>query len=811
MKKLLLIILFIFISISLYSLNFKWKVLENDEFIFVFPEEVSIHLSEIIKIADEVYDEYKEIYSYKPENKIIVQISPFEDSPNGFGLPTGRIYISLLPLNYQYRLDKDWIRMVISHELGHVFQLGYIQDNLKWIQKYISAYFTINALEPIWLIEGYAQLSSYLVDYDFYDHRRASYFLDQIIKKDPFNEGEIISGKSSIGGESYYNFGFSFILFLYNEYGLDKLIDLNKYKGSLNVFFGLDNALMKIYGKNFKELKKEYIRLNKNQKNSYEYEFNGEIIKAQKEYNGEVYYLKYNYNKENYSIYKEGESILFSPYRIEDFAVIGEEIYLILMHSENDLGTTYLYKYSDNSLKGTNFKHLLSLESDVENIYGIMNLDGITNVVRIDPNKFDYELLYSNKNESIFESSPQMNGNLLAMRVNISGELFLYIMDTETLLMKKYFVGNDFSLGYFERSKILMNVYVNGYEYLGFFDIEKALFSAEFEFYKYGYDPLLDNSFLSELNGLRKIYLSEVSTFVLHFEQLKTNNECLVENNYNLDLKHRDLSFLYDWRYVGLYPYKNLIGIGYEDYLMKSSISSGVYYEEDKLKAGLTLDLNEYFPFDLDFEVTTDFDEFYISSDISKRFYIDALKTVDVGLRYDFPDFIKLSINSNIRKINLDEINNLGDFSYGIDFGYKGREMALALQYEYENYIWESNFNFSTSIFGRYAFGKYKILPAKFNNISIETKSANGFSVLLEQNLFKIDKSLGDFVYFGEMGYGMQNTMVLSGENEAASLNNSTDIFLKTIIYPYKTYPVDLSVGITIYNGKISPFFKFYF
>ena len=248
MKKLLLIILFIFISISLYSLNFKWKVLENDEFIFVFPEEVSIHLSEIIKIADEVYDEYKEIYSYKPENKIIVQISPFEDSPNGFGLPTGRIYISLLPLNYQYRLDKDWIRMVISHELGHVFQLGYIQDNLKWIQKYISAFFTINALEPIWLIEGYAQLSSYLVDYDFYDHRRASYFLDQIIKKDPFNEGEIISGKSSIGGESYYNFGFSFILFLYNEYGLDKLIDLNKYCLLWNLIQELLNNTLWPYG-----------------------------------------------------------------------------------------------------------------------------------------------------------------------------------------------------------------------------------------------------------------------------------------------------------------------------------------------------------------------------------------------------------------------------------------------------------------------------------------------------------------------------------------------------------------------------------
>jgi len=811
MKKLLFIILFIFISISLYSLNFKWKVLENDEFIFVFPEEVTDQLSEIIKISGEIYYEYKEVYRYQPERKIIVQISPYEDSPNGFGLPTGRIYISLLPLDYPYRMDKDWLRMVISHELGHVFQLGYIQDNLKWIQKYISAYFAINTLEPIWLIEGYAQLSSYLVNYDFYDHRRASYFLDQILKNDPFNEEQIIAGNSPIGGESYYNFGFSFILYLYKEYGLEKLIELNIYKGSIKAFFGLDNALKKIYGKDFEELKREYIELFKNQKSLYEYEFNGEIIKAQKEYNGEIYYSKYNFYKENYSLFKGNDRILSTPYRIEDFTIFDREIYLVLMHSESGLGTTYLYKYFDNSLQETNFKHLIEIESDGENFYGIMNIDGITNVVKINLLSLEYEILHRDMDENIFEISPQINGNLLSMRVNKDGEFLLYLLDTETLLMKKFFVGRDFSLGSFQGHKILMSIYDNGYEHFGFFDIQTGFFSAEQKFYKYGYDPLSDNSIISEINGLRKIYLDEKSSLDICFEQVDLNNENYEEIYFELDKKYRDLSFLSDWRYVGLYPYKNLLGIGFEDFLMKSLFSSGVFLENGKLNTGLTLNLKEYFPFDLDFEITTDFDKFYISTDISKRFYIKPLKTVDLSLEYDFPDSIKLNVKTNIRKISVDEINNLGDFSYGIDVGYKSGQTALALQYKYENFIWERDFNFSTSVFGRYVFGRYEILPAKFGDISVETNAANGFSILFEQKLFNIDKSMGNFIYFGEIGYGIQNTMVISGKNDEALIKNSTDFFLSGTVYPYKTYPVDISLGVTIYEGTASPFFRFYY
>jgi hypothetical protein len=812
MKKLLFIILFIFVSISLFSINYsEWKLTENDEFIFIFPEAVISRIAEIIEISDGIYDEYVNIYGYEPEKKIIVQISPYEDSANGFGLPTCRVYITLLPLNYPYRLDKNWLKTVLSHEIGHVFQLGYIEEELKWIKKYVSDYFAINALEPIWLIEGYAQLSSYLINgYDYYDHRRLSYLMDQIGSENPFDEEEIIAGKSSMGGEAYYNFGFAFILFLYEKYGIEKLIDLNEYKGSIKAFLGLDNALINIYNKNFEELKDEFLdSLKINGEGFYDnsYEFEGEITQSQKEFEGNVYYLKYSSKNLNYSLYKNDEWILSTPFRIEDFTFFEDELYLILIHTVNGLETTYLYRFSDDELKLIDFKHLLRIEGTPSGFFGIMNVNGTTVLVKVTPDFLDYDVLYEAHGESIYELSFQEDEDLLALRVNKDGEYFLYTVNTEDTYVRKIFIGRDFSIGSFDGPEILMSIYDDSYEHFGQFNLDEKCFYADKKFYKYGFDPADDETVLSEVNGLKTVDLTEESDLKLFFEEVENH----YADNEVYEPAYRNLKLFEDWRYVGLYPYNNSLGVGFEDYLMNSTFVAGVFLKNDKLRVGLDLNLKEYFPFDVNFDLNTDFEKLYFETDFSKTFYLNPLNKINLDFSYLYPEEIRFEVENDIRKFGFEKENNVSDFSYKATFGYEEGETSLNFIYEYENYLWNEDFDFYTSVFGKYTSGNPYIFPVEYNNILIKDKMANGISLSLEKTFFNLDKSVRDFIYFGELRFGMRNSTLLGETDRVVSLKNSLDIFIKTTVFPYKTYPLQLSIGVTFSDKEISPYFGFYF
>ncbi len=812
MKKLLFIILFISVSISFFSINYsEWKLTENDRFIFIFPVAAISRIAEIMEISDGIYDEYVNIYGYEPEKKIIVQISPYEDSANGFGLPTCRVYITLLPLNYPYRLDKNWLNTVLSHEIGHVFQLGYIEEKLKWIKKYVSDYFAVNALEPIWLIEGYAQLGSYLINgYDYYDHRRLPYLMDQIGSENPFDEEEIVMGKSSMGGEAYYNFGFAFVLFLYEKYGIEKLIDLNEYKGSIKAFLGLDNALMNIYNKNFEELKSEFINsLKMSDEGFYNnlYEYEGEIIQSQKEFEGNVYYLKYSSKNLNYSIYKNDEWVLSTPFRIEDFTFFEDELYLILMHTVNGFERTYLYKFSDDELKLLDFKHLLRIEGTPSGFFGIMNINGTTALVKITPDLPDYDVLYEAYGESIYELSFQKDGDLLALRVNKDGDYFLYIVNVEDASVRKIFIGRDFSIGSFENSEILMSIYDDNYEHFGQFNLDEESFSADKKFYKYGFDPVGDETVLSEVNGLKSVDLIEESDLKLSFEEV----ENYYTDNEGYEPSYRNLKLFQDWRYVGLYPYNNSLGVGFEDYLMNSTFVAGVFMKNDKLRVGLNLNLKEYFPFDVNFDLNTDFEKLYFETDFSKTFYLNPLNEINLDFSYSWPEEVKFEIENDIRKFKIEKENNINDFSYKATFGYKEGETSLNFIYEYKNYLWKEDYDFRTSIFGKYTCGNPNIFPVEYNNILIEDKMANGISLSLEKTVFDLNKSVGDFIYLGELRFGMKNTTVLGKMDKVVSLKNSLDIFIKTTVFPYKTYPVQFSIGMTFLDKEISPYFGFYF
>lgn len=229
-----------------------WKSLES--------EHATIHVHEGLEelgqvaaaVLDDVWGPITGLYDYVPDTRLHLVFYDTDDYSNGGAYYyNNKIIIWASSLDFDLRGQHNWLRNVLTHEFTHIIQLGaarkwsrqvpfvYLQamdyepekrsDVVQGFPNLIGSYPFLGTIVPAWFAEGTAQHMVAGHHYDYWDSHRDMLLRDRVLHGSLFDFDEMASfDKGTVGGESVYNQGFSFVNWLAETYGESSLADITR-------------------------------------------------------------------------------------------------------------------------------------------------------------------------------------------------------------------------------------------------------------------------------------------------------------------------------------------------------------------------------------------------------------------------------------------------------------------------------------------------------------------------------------------------------------------------------------------------------
>jgi Tol biopolymer transport system component len=238
----------------------SWETIETEHF------KIHYHSGEyrtprlIAKILEEIYDPVTDAYNFEPDAKLDVVVRDHDDYSNGAAYYyDNKIEIWASSLDFLLRGTSNWLRNVVTHEFTHMIQIQtarklprripalYLQyfgfeeerrpDVLIGFPNRIVSYPIAGTVMPSWFAEGAAQYQTLKQGFETWDSHRDMILRTRALNNGVYSLAEMgVFGKSSIGNESVYNQGFSFITYLAETYGDDVLKKISKKMSSITSF-----------------------------------------------------------------------------------------------------------------------------------------------------------------------------------------------------------------------------------------------------------------------------------------------------------------------------------------------------------------------------------------------------------------------------------------------------------------------------------------------------------------------------------------------------------------------------------------------
>ncbi|HLA99869.1 MAG TPA: LpqB family beta-propeller domain-containing protein, partial [Bacteroidota bacterium] len=240
-----------------YHPELEWRTIETAHFAVHYHTGTERTARTAAKIAEEIYGPITALYDHEPDGRVNFVIKDYDDYSNGAAyFFDNKIEIWASSLDTDLRGTHNWLRNVITHEFTHIIQiqtsfkfgrrvpaiylqwLGYEserrQDVLYGYPNRIVSYPLSGFVIPSWFAEGVAQFNRKELDYDFWDSHRDMILRCYALDGNMLGWNEMaVFGKTSLGNESSYNAGFSFVSFLVDRYGDDVLEKISRNLSSL--------------------------------------------------------------------------------------------------------------------------------------------------------------------------------------------------------------------------------------------------------------------------------------------------------------------------------------------------------------------------------------------------------------------------------------------------------------------------------------------------------------------------------------------------------------------------------------------------
>ena len=275
MKKTVLLILVLLLlavpAFAKFDPDFTWNTLETPHFLIHYHQGGDALAKKTAQIAEDVHARLAPRIKWEPKGKTQVVLVDAMDEANGM--------TTVMPYNIMVLLltqpvgepgfgttpYEDWMRMLITHEYTHVLQLDMVTGGLGGVlQPIFGRFYFPNALQPIWLIEG---LAVYEETEQTAGGRGRSAGTDMVLRMASLEGPFPLLSQMAVFPDSWpqgdvpYLFGESFIRFIADRHGREKLADLSvTYSGRGFPFLvnsTADRALGEYYGRLYREWKDE--------------------------------------------------------------------------------------------------------------------------------------------------------------------------------------------------------------------------------------------------------------------------------------------------------------------------------------------------------------------------------------------------------------------------------------------------------------------------------------------------------------------------------------------------------------------------
>jgi len=225
----------------------EWSSFETDHFFIHYHQGTFRTADKLAKIAEDIYEPVTNLYDYEPKEKVHFIVKDTDDYSNGGAyFFDNKIEIWAENLDYVMRGTRNWLRDVVTHEFVHMIQIG---SSIKFSQTFPYGFLQIFGYEsekredvvrgfpstvvsypissiniPVWFAEGVAQHQATGARFDYRDPNREMIIRDRLIHDEMLTFTEMgVFGKTSLGNESAYNLGFSFVKYLSDRFGEDVL------------------------------------------------------------------------------------------------------------------------------------------------------------------------------------------------------------------------------------------------------------------------------------------------------------------------------------------------------------------------------------------------------------------------------------------------------------------------------------------------------------------------------------------------------------------------------------------------------------
>jgi len=259
----------------------EWFTIETEHFLVHYHEGIQRTAQVVAKVAEEVYEPITSLYNHRPEQKVSIVLKDYDDYSNGAAyFYDNKIDIWVPALDFEFRGTTNWLRNVVTHEFTHIVQIQtamkfgrrfpgfYLQwlgyeaerrpDVLHGFPNVIVSYPISGFVVPAWFAEGVAQYNRPELEYDAWDSHR-----DMILRMYAL-DGKLLSwnqmgvfGKTSLGNESSYNAGFSFVHYLAAKYGESKLREISQNLGRLSSLT-VDQAIERAVGRGGRDVYEDW-------------------------------------------------------------------------------------------------------------------------------------------------------------------------------------------------------------------------------------------------------------------------------------------------------------------------------------------------------------------------------------------------------------------------------------------------------------------------------------------------------------------------------------------------------------------------
>ena len=245
--------------------DLRWRSLESPHFRMHYPEKMEAIARQSLEIAEEAFATLRLVMGYEPSEITDLALFDDQDSANGltWTFPYNRIHLYAFPplVDEQLACSDEWMRMLITHEMVHVFHLDRTTGILRLFNRIFGKAVQPNQAWPIWFIEGLAvTLETRLTSGGRLRSPRFLEILRVAALEGTFMDlGELSGTPLTLPrGNAWYLYGAFFVSWLVERHGLDWLKPTFDRQGRRLIPLGFSVLAVRAFGASFPALYDEW-------------------------------------------------------------------------------------------------------------------------------------------------------------------------------------------------------------------------------------------------------------------------------------------------------------------------------------------------------------------------------------------------------------------------------------------------------------------------------------------------------------------------------------------------------------------------